>query len=132
MYCFSWSNSSRICLDVFETASFVPICIIMCSGFFLSKGTRWCFRSSIVAPLKSWTFTTWLFFKGHFLSTPVSIESPNIKQVPAGHACLKFEFEFHRCWTYDFFFCCYILNIFVWDKCHVFLSSPILTGFKYW
>ena len=104
MYCFSWSNSSRICLDVFETASFVPICIIMCSGFFLSKGTRWCFRSSIVAPLKSWTFTTWLFFKGHFLSTPVSIESPNIKQVPAGHACLKFEFEFHRCWTYDFFF----------------------------
>ena len=47
MYCFSWSNSSRICLDVFETASFVPICSIMCSGFFLSKGARWCFRSEI-------------------------------------------------------------------------------------
>ena len=58
MCCFSWSNSSRICLDVFETASFVPICSIMCSAFFLSKGTRWCFRSSIVAPLKSRTFTT--------------------------------------------------------------------------
>ena len=89
MYCFSWSNSSRICLDVFETASFVPICSIMCSGFFLSKGTRWCFRSSIVAPLKSRTFTTWLFLDSRFSSIPVNIESPTIKQVPAGHACLK-------------------------------------------
>ena len=52
MCCFSWSNSSRICLDVFETASFVPICSLMCSGFFLIKGTRWCSRSPIVAPLE--------------------------------------------------------------------------------
>ena len=57
MYCFSWINSSRICLDVFKTVSFVPICSLMCSGFFLGNGTRWCFRSSIVAPLKYWTFT---------------------------------------------------------------------------
>ena len=89
MHCFSWSNSPRICLVVFETASFVPICSIMCSGFFLSKGTRWCSRSSIVAPLKSQTFTTWLFLDGRFSSIPVNIESPTIKQVPAGHECLK-------------------------------------------
>ena len=51
MYCFIWSNSSRICPDFFEKSSFVPICSIMCSGFFLSNGARWCFRSSIVTPL---------------------------------------------------------------------------------
>ena len=89
MYCFSWSNSSRICLDVFETTSFVPICSIICKGFFLSKGTKWYFRSSIAAPLKSRNFTTWLFLDSRFSSIVVNIESPNIKQVPAGHACLK-------------------------------------------
>ena len=61
IYCFSWSNSSRIRLDVFEIASFVPTCSIICSGFFLRKVTRWCLRSSIVTLLKSRTFTTWSF-----------------------------------------------------------------------
>ena len=89
MYCFSWSNSSRICLDVFETASFVPICSIRCYGFFLSNGTRWCFRSSIVAPLRSQTLTTWFFFESRFSSIAVSIESSTIKQVPVSHPCLK-------------------------------------------
>ena len=89
MYYFSWSNSSAICPDVFETASFVRICSIMCSAFFLSKETRWCFRSPIVAPLKSRTFSTWLFLDSRFSSIAVNIESPIIKQVPACHECLK-------------------------------------------
>ena len=89
MYCFRRSNSSKFCLDIFKTALSVPICSITCSGFFLSKGTRWCFRSSIVAPLKSRTFTTWLFLESRFSSIPVSIETPAIKQVPLDHACLK-------------------------------------------
>ena len=51
MYCFTWSNSSRICPDFFEKSSFVPIFSIMCSGFVLSNGARWCLRSSIVTPV---------------------------------------------------------------------------------
>ena len=82
MYYFSWSNLSRICLDVFETVSFVPMCSIMCSGFFLIKGKRWCFRLSIVVLLKSQTFTTWLFLDSRFSSIPVNMESSTIKQVP--------------------------------------------------
>ena len=120
IFCFSWSKSSRIRLDVFETASFVPLCSIICSGFFLSKGTRWCFRSSIVAPLKSRTFTTWLFLDSRFSSIPVNIESPTIKKVQAGHACLKLPgvSSLLTC----LFLCSYIPNIFVSDKCHAFLS----------
>ena len=63
----------------------------MCPGYFLSNRTRWCFRSSIVAPLKSRTLTTWLLFDSRFSSSPVNIECSTILSVynPAAHACLK-------------------------------------------
>lgn len=63
----------------------------MCPAYFLSNRTRWCFRSSIVAPLKSRTLTTWLLFDSRFSSSPVNIECSTILSVynPAAHACLK-------------------------------------------
>ena len=89
MHYFSWSYSSRICLDVFEIASFVSTCITIRSNFFSSSVTKWCFRSSAVAPLKFRILTIWLWFDSCFPSIPVSSQCQTNKPVPAGKACLK-------------------------------------------